>query len=93
MQDNITSIIRHFSIHLDHWQAEHQNSVLTERMVADIIKANYSSLSLNLFDGLEHYEGYMENPKEVAFFKQYVRMVIFDTKSLLRVESTILCLE
>lgn len=87
LQENITTIIRHFNSKLDHWQTEHPNATLTQDMVIEIIKNNYGSLKLNLFDGLDHFENYIENPKEIAFFRQFSRMVIFDTKSQITVKS------
>merc|ERR1712137_545997 len=87
MQENISTIVRHFGSRFDQWQSDHPTSTLTQDRVIEIIKDNYSSLKLNLFDGLDHYERYTENPKEIPFFKQYVRMVIFDTKALVRVEN------
>lgn len=86
LQENITTIIRHFSSKLDHWQNENPNTVLTQPMVIEIIKNNYSSLKLNLFDGLDLFEKYIENPKEIGFFRQYSRMIVFETKAQLKIE-------
>ena len=87
LQENITTIIRHFSSKLDQWQEDHPNSTLSEQSVINIIKNNYGSLKLNLFDGLDQFDPYLENPKEVPFFKQFIRMVIYDYRTHLHVNS------
>ncbi|KAL6073252.1 Armadillo-like helical domain-containing protein 3 [Balamuthia mandrillaris] len=79
--DNISTIIRHFTTKIDQWEAAHpERSITTPAQVIDIIKNNYESLKLTLQDDLDHYEHYLENPKEVPFFRSLVRTIVCDYK-------------
>lgn len=39
----------------------------------EVVRSNYDTLTLKLQDGLDQFERYSEQPKEVAFFKELVR--------------------
>lgn len=41
--------------------------------VLEVVRSNYDTLTLKLQDGLDQFERYAEQPKEVAFFKELVR--------------------
>lgn len=41
--------------------------------VLEVVRSNYDTLTLKLQDGLDQFERYSEQPKEVAFFKELVR--------------------
>lgn len=43
------------------------------RQVLEVVRSNYDTLTLKLQDGLDQFERYSEQPKEVAFFKELVR--------------------
>lgn len=47
--------------------------VLSSCQVLEVVRSNYDTLTLKLQDGLDQFERYSEQPKEVAFFKDLVR--------------------
>lgn len=47
--------------------------LLSSRQVLEVVRSNYDTLTLKLQDGLDQFERYSEQPKEVAFFKELVR--------------------
>lgn len=46
---------------------------LSSWQVLEVVRSNYDTLTLKLQDGLDQFERYSEQPKEVAFFKELVR--------------------
>lgn len=47
--------------------------LLWSHQVLEVVRSNYDTLTLKLQDGLDQFERYSEQPKEVAFFKELVR--------------------
>ena len=43
----------------------------------DVVRSNYDTLTLKLYDNLDHYERYSEKPKETSFFTMLVRMYMY----------------
>ncbi len=76
--DNMRTIVNHFTARLDTWAISHPETPLSPAQVVAIIKANYETLKLQLLEGLDQYEAYLENPKEVSFFRQLIRTLIFE---------------
>jgi hypothetical protein len=85
MQDwnNIKSITSHFGKVMDDWCTANSSS-LSQQEVQNLIRSNYDTLRLTLPDNLEYYEPYNENPKEASFFRQLIRVLVFDWKSTLK---------
>ncbi|EFC48169.1 predicted protein [Naegleria gruberi] len=54
----------------------------SEDQVFTIIRESYPKLKLNDFQTLEEVDEYVENPNEVTFFSQLLRVFIFDCKQL-----------
>lgn len=48
------------------------NSIGSSPQVLEVVRSNYDTLTLKLQDGLDQFERYSEQPKEVAFFKDLV---------------------
>lgn len=77
---NILSIINHFSPKIESWTAENQVASVTPEQVLNVIKNNYDTLTLKLQDNLDIYDRYVENPKEVTFFRNTIRHLTLDTR-------------
>ncbi|XP_035216620.1 armadillo-like helical domain-containing protein 3 [Stegodyphus dumicola] len=73
---NIRAIINHFTPKIDSVLADNGLSALTEDQVLDVVRSNYDTLTLKLYDNLDQYERYTEKPIETAFFTPLVRSVI-----------------
>jgi hypothetical protein len=85
---NIKTIISHFSAKIEQWTHANPEVTLTPDRVLKVIKDNYDSLKLKLQENLDHYENYIEYPKEVAFFRQLIRTLVSDIKATLNVVHT-----
>lgn len=53
------------------------SSSFKPHQVLEVVRSNYDTLTLKLQDGLDQFERYSEQPKEAAFFKELVGLVIF----------------
>lgn len=74
---NIKAIINHFNPKIDSWKSRHDIETLTENDVLEIVKDNYDSLTLKLFEGLDSYENYSsDTEKETLFFKEVLEQVV-----------------
>jgi len=78
---NIKTIVTHFGSLIDGWCADNPSSPLSQEKVHNIIRTNYDSLRLKLLENLEWYSPYNENPKEATFFRQFIRLLVFDWKT------------
>ncbi|KAK5577733.1 hypothetical protein RB653_002680 [Dictyostelium firmibasis] len=82
---NIRSIVQHFTGKLEEWSANNAEVALTAPQVSKIIKDNYDTLRLKLQESLDQFEPYVENPKEVLFFKHIVKELISDLRKQINV--------
>eukprot|EP01114_Cavostelium_apophysatum_P007878 TRINITY_DN2008_c0_g1_i1.p1 TRINITY_DN2008_c0_g1~~TRINITY_DN2008_c0_g1_i1.p1 ORF type:complete len:671 (+),score=159.93 TRINITY_DN2008_c0_g1_i1:184-2196(+) len=87
MQDwsNVKTIVHHFGQEFDEWCKTNTSTNLTPQQVRVIIRSKYETLRLKFHENLEHFEPYIENPKEVSFFRQLMRVLVFDFKTLIEV--------
>uniref|UniRef100_A0A8C9ST27 Armadillo like helical domain containing 3 n=1 Tax=Scleropages formosus TaxID=113540 RepID=A0A8C9ST27_SCLFO len=77
---NIRAIINHFNPKIESFAAVNHISQLSEDQVLEVVRSNYDTLTLKLQDGLDQYERYSEQPKEVAFFKELVRSISLNVR-------------
>ncbi|KAG8195469.1 hypothetical protein JTE90_002641 [Oedothorax gibbosus] len=77
---NIRAIINHFTPKIECVLADNGLSALTEDQVLDVVRSNYDTLTLKLYDNLDQYEKYTEKPIEAAFFTPLVRSIISEYK-------------
>lgn len=84
---NIRAIINHFTPKIDSILSENNISALTEEQVLEVVRNNYDTLTLKLYDNLDQFERYTEKPIETAFFTPLVRSVISEFKRLLNFKS------
>jgi len=82
---NIVAIVNHFGKEIDMWYHQNPSSTMSTDQVCKVIKSNYDSLRLKYKENLDQYETYMENPKEVTFFRQLLRILVFDFKTTVQV--------
>lgn len=74
---NIKAIINHFNPKIDSWKSRNDIESLTEENVLEIVKDNYDSLTLKMYDGLDSYENYSsESAKEIQFFREILEQVV-----------------
>lgn len=74
---NIKAIINHFNPKIDSWKSRHDIETLTEDNVLEIVKDNYDSLTLKLYEGLDSYENYSsDSEKEILFFREILEQVV-----------------
>lgn len=85
---NVRAIINHFTPKIDSILSEKGLSSLTEKMVLDVVKSNYDTLTLKLYDNLDQYEKYTEKPIETAFFTPLVRSIITEYRLSLSFKSS-----
>ena len=52
----------------------------------NLIRNNYVTLKLNLLDGLDQFEAYGENPREVNFFRKYLRMAMLEFRASIDIQ-------
>ncbi|GBO01483.1 UPF0668 protein C10orf76 [Araneus ventricosus] len=57
------------------------------REVLDVVRSNYDTLTLKLYDNLDQYEKYTEKPIESAFFTPLVRSIITEYRTSLNFKS------
>lgn len=79
--ENISAIVAHFSQRIEAWSRANEGAALSPDDVLQVIKRNYGSLKLTLLDNLDVFAPYMENPGQVSFFRQYIRLLVSDTKA------------
>jgi hypothetical protein len=79
------SIVNHFGKQVDDWCSSNPSLAMSQEQVSNIIKSNYESLRLKFQGNLDYYEPYVENPKEISFFRQFIRIMVFDFKTDLQV--------
>jgi hypothetical protein len=72
---NIRSITSHFAPKIEMIFARSGGNLTPDQVLA-VVRDNYDSLTLKLQDNLDHYEKYAENPHELSFFTNVVRLVI-----------------
>ncbi|XP_054722195.1 armadillo-like helical domain-containing protein 3 [Uloborus diversus] len=84
---NIRAIINHFTPKIESVLTENGISALTEDQVLEVVRSNYDSLTLKLYDNLDQFEKYTEKPIEAAFFTPLVRSVINDFRKFLSLKS------
>ncbi|GIY98724.1 armadillo-like helical domain-containing protein 3 [Caerostris extrusa] len=65
---NVRAIINHFTPKIDSVLADNGLSALTEDQVLEVVRSNYDTLTLKLYDNLDQYEKYTEKPIETGFF-------------------------
>lgn len=71
------AIINHFNPKIDSWKSQNDIESLTEENVLEIVKDNYDSLTLKMYDGLDTYENYSsESEKETLFFREILEQVV-----------------
>ncbi|XP_042904338.1 armadillo-like helical domain-containing protein 3 isoform X2 [Parasteatoda tepidariorum] len=78
---NIRAIINHFSPKIESTLADNGLSALTEDQVLDVVRSNYDTLTLKLYDNLDQYERYTEKPIETAFFTPLVRSIVAEYRN------------
>jgi hypothetical protein len=87
--ENMNTIIRHFTSKIDQWEAANaQNFISTPAQVMELIRTNYETLKLTLQDDLDSYDAYLENPREVPFFRQLIRTIVADYRSVVDLSFT-----
>lgn len=84
--ENIRTICRHFGGKLDQWQNDNPTATLSQEQVMVIIRNNYVTLKLNLLDGLDQFEAYGETPREVNFFRKYLRLAMLEFRASIEVQ-------
>ncbi|XP_048843700.1 armadillo-like helical domain-containing protein 3 [Brienomyrus brachyistius] len=77
---NVRAIINHFNPKIESYAAVNHISQLSEDQVLEVVRSNYDTLTLKLQDGLDQFERYSEQPKEVAFFKDLVRSISLNVR-------------
>ncbi|TWW59821.1 hypothetical protein D4764_06G0013510 [Takifugu flavidus] len=77
---NVRAIINHFNPKIESYAAVNHISQLSEEQVLEVVRSNYDTLTLKLQDGLDQFERYSEQPKEVAFFKELVRSISLNVR-------------
>ncbi|GFR11429.1 armadillo-like helical domain-containing protein 3 [Trichonephila clavata] len=85
---NVRAIINHFTPKIESVLADNGLSALTEDQVLDVVKSNYDTLTLKLYDNLDQYEKYTEKPIETAFFTPLVRSIITEYRLSLSFKSS-----
>lgn len=90
---NVKTIIDHFSKEIDKWCVLHPSETMSTEQVKDIIRENYETLRLDLLEQLDHYPPYVENTKEVSFFRQLVRVLVLDCKTEIEIHPVVIPLE
>eukprot|EP01119_Soliformovum_irregulare_P000204 TRINITY_DN10147_c0_g1_i3.p1 TRINITY_DN10147_c0_g1~~TRINITY_DN10147_c0_g1_i3.p1 ORF type:complete len:626 (-),score=189.17 TRINITY_DN10147_c0_g1_i3:8-1885(-) len=76
---NLSKIVTHFGKQVSTFIHENPNASPDE--VKLFIKKNYEGFTLGYTDNWGLPEKYLENPREVSFFRQFLRIVVFDYKS------------
>ncbi|CAL1280907.1 unnamed protein product [Larinioides sclopetarius] len=84
---NVRAIINHFTPKIESVLADNGLSALTEDQVLDVVRSNYDTLTLKLYDNLDQYEKYTEKPIESAFFTPLVRSIITEYRTSLNFKS------
>ncbi|KAF8785102.1 Armadillo-like helical domain-containing [Argiope bruennichi] len=84
---NVRAIINHFTPKIESVLADNGLSALTEDQVLDVVRNNYDTLTLKLYDNLDQYEKYTEKPIESAFFTPLVRSIITEYRTSLNFKS------
>ena len=82
--ENISAIIAHFRNRIQNWIQNNDGAVISPEDVLSVIKRNYGSLKLTLLEGLDFYSPYSENPSQISFFSQYIRVFVGDTKATIK---------
>uniref|UniRef100_A0A8C9TIG0 Armadillo like helical domain containing 3 n=1 Tax=Scleropages formosus TaxID=113540 RepID=A0A8C9TIG0_SCLFO len=77
---NVRAIINHFNPKIESYAAVNHISQLSEDQVLEVVRSNYDTLTLKLQDGLDQYERYSEQPKEVTFFKDLARSISLNVR-------------
>jgi len=80
---NIKTIITHFTTKIEQWTTQHPETTITPDQVLKVIKENYDTLKLKLQENLDYYDAYIENPKELPFFRPLIRTLVADLKQTL----------
>lgn len=84
---NIKAIINHFNPKIDSWKSRHDIETLTEDDVLEIVKDNYDSLTLKLYDGVDSYENYSsDSEKEILFFREMLEQVVTEYRETVKVQ-------
>ncbi len=79
--ENISAIVAHFKSRIDLYTKQNDTVALSPDEVLSVIKRNYGSLKLTLLDNLDVFLPYSENPAQVSFFRQYIRVLVADLRA------------
>uniref|UniRef100_A0A673CHY1 Armadillo-like helical domain-containing protein n=1 Tax=Sphaeramia orbicularis TaxID=375764 RepID=A0A673CHY1_9TELE len=84
--DNLYCMVLRVSTNTGQWKEAASKvthalvNVRKEKIVLEVVRSNYDTLTLKLQDGLDQFERYSEQPKEAAFFKELVRSISLNVR-------------
>lgn len=77
--NNILTTINHFGTEID---LKYQGKTPSDEQVKTLIKQHSKTLKLKVLGNLEHHDTYLENPNEITFFHQLIRVFVHEIREI-----------